>query len=51
MFDKSIDKPFLNNSFDYDVETGKMKLALARMTDEDMQSIFDKAFASFTQKI
>lgn len=32
---------------DYEIETENMKSALSRMTDEDMQNIFDRAFADF----
>ena len=32
---------------DYDIETENMKSALSRMTDEDIQNIFDRAFADF----
>lgn len=32
---------------DYDIETENMKSALSRMTDENMQNIFDRAFEDF----
>ncbi len=32
---------------DYDIETEKMISALSQMTEEDMDNIFDRAFADF----
>lgn len=48
MTDNNSDKSLPKDHFD--VESEKMKLALSRMTDEDIQNIFDQAFDSFNQK-
>lgn len=48
MVDKNIDKPLPNEQSDDEIEN--MNFALSRMTDEDIQNIFDRAFDSFNQK-
>ena len=48
MVDKNIDKSLPNEQSDDEIEN--MKFALSRMTDEDIQNIFDQAFDSFNQK-
>lgn len=48
MIDKNIDKSLLDERSNE--ETENMKFALSRMTDEDIQNIFVRAFDSFNQK-
>ena len=48
MADKNIDESLPNEPSD---ETENMKFLLSRMTDEDIQNIFNRAFASFNQEI
>lgn len=42
---KTKEKTLASENTDNWLETEKMKSALSRMTDEDMQTLFDRAFA------
>ena len=47
MTDKNKDEALAEDKTDYEATTEKMGSALSRMTDEDMQNMFDRAFADF----
>lgn len=41
------DKTLASENTDNEFEIERMKSAVSRMTDEDMQNLFDRAFADF----
>ena len=47
MTDKNKDESLAEDNTEYEATTERMGSALSRMTDEDMQNLFDRAFADF----
>lgn len=45
------DKLLANESTSNELETERMKSALSRMTDKEMQTLFDRAFSDFQQSM